>query len=63
MFCNFIIQSRQAELHSEKKLKMRKEKLKTSEQLKDLANIRVVQRDVVYVASLPVNIANEQVCA
>ncbi|KAJ0964967.1 hypothetical protein J5N97_026105 [Dioscorea zingiberensis] len=48
------------EPHSEKKQKMQKGKLKTSEVQKGLADIRVIQRDVVYVASLPVNIASEE---
>lgn len=45
----------------EKKLKSHKGKSKTSEGRKQLGSVRVIQRTLVYVVGLPLNIADEDV--
>ncbi|KAL2487533.1 RNA binding (RRM/RBD/RNP motif) family protein [Forsythia ovata] len=48
-----------SEMSSEKKLKSQKGKSKTPEGRKQLSTVRVVQRNLVYVVGLPVNLADE----
>ena len=46
----------------EKKQKSQKGKTKTSEGRKQLGSVRVVQRNLVYIVGLPLNLADEDVC-
>ncbi|XP_038985112.1 general negative regulator of transcription subunit 4-like [Phoenix dactylifera] len=55
-----ISSERLAELNSEKKQKLQKAKLKTSEVRSDLTTVRVIKRNLVYVAGLPAKIADEE---
>ncbi|XP_073110679.1 uncharacterized protein [Elaeis guineensis] len=55
-----ISRERLAELNFEKKQKLQKAKLKTSEGRSDLTTIRVIKRNLVYVAGLPAKIADEE---
>ncbi|KAL0370047.1 UNVERIFIED_CONTAM: CCR4-NOT transcription complex subunit [Sesamum angustifolium] len=48
-----------SEMNVEKKLKSQKGKNKTSEGRKQLASVRVIQRNLVYVVGLPLNFADE----
>ncbi|KAH8485267.1 hypothetical protein H0E87_026890, partial [Populus deltoides] len=48
-----------AEMNSERKLKSHKGKPKTSEGRMHLSNVRVIQRNLVYIIGLPLNIADE----
>ncbi|XP_058098347.1 uncharacterized protein LOC131243196 isoform X2 [Magnolia sinica] len=48
-----------AEINSERKLKSQKAKLKTSEGRKHLSSVRVIQRNLVYIIGIPVNLADE----
>jgi hypothetical protein len=50
-----------AEMNSERKLKSHKGKPKTSEGRMHLSNVRVIQRNLVYIIGLPLNIADESV--
>lgn len=49
-------------MNIEKKLKSQKGKSKTSEGRKQLSSVRVIQRNLVYVVGLPLNLADEDVC-
>eukprot|EP00258_Populus_trichocarpa_P042855 XP_024458874.1 uncharacterized protein LOC18100238 isoform X2 [Populus trichocarpa] len=48
-----------AEMHSERKLKSHKVKPKTSDGRMHLSNVRVIQRNLVYIIGLPLNLADE----
>ncbi|XP_052191651.1 uncharacterized protein LOC127800963 isoform X2 [Diospyros lotus] len=48
-----------AEMNMEKKIKSQKTKSKTSEGRKQLSSVRVIQRNLVYVVGLPLNLADE----
>ncbi|KAJ6303747.1 hypothetical protein OIU77_017595 [Salix suchowensis] len=48
-----------AEMNSERKLKSHKGKPKSSEGRMHLSNVRVIQRNLVYIIGLPLNIADE----
>jgi hypothetical protein len=50
-----------AEMHSERKLKSHKVKQKTSDGRMHLSNVRVIQRNLVYIIGLPLNLADESV--
>lgn len=45
----------------EKKLKSQKTKGKTIDSRKQLNNMRVIQRNLVYIVGLPLNLADEEV--
>lgn len=45
----------------EKKHKSQKAKHKTSESRKQLSSVRVIQRNLVYIVGLPLNLADEDV--
>ncbi|XP_031100460.1 uncharacterized protein LOC116004519 isoform X2 [Ipomoea triloba] len=49
-----------AEMNMEKKLKSQKTKCKTSDSRKQLNNMRVIQRNLVYIVGLPLNLADEE---
>jgi hypothetical protein len=49
-------------LENEKKQQERLKKLQELEDRKQLANVRVVQRNLVYVTNLALNVAKEDVC-
>lgn len=48
-----------AEMSMEKKMKSQKGKSKTSEGRKQLSSVRVIQRNLVYIVGLPLNLADE----
>ncbi|XAR60498.1 hypothetical protein NMG60_11033906 [Bertholletia excelsa] len=48
-----------AEMNTEKKLKSQKAKSKTSEGRRQLGSVRVIQRNLVYIVGLPLNLADE----
>ncbi|KAL2508542.1 RNA binding (RRM/RBD/RNP motif) family protein [Forsythia ovata] len=48
-----------SEMNMEKKLKSQKGKSKTSEGRKQLSSVRVIQRNLVYIVGLPLNLADE----
>ncbi|KAF8395025.1 hypothetical protein HHK36_018964 [Tetracentron sinense] len=48
-----------AEINSERKLKSHKSKPKTSEGRKHLSNVRVIQRNLVYIMGIPPSLADE----
>ncbi|KAH1219045.1 hypothetical protein AAZX31_13G311300 [Glycine max] len=48
-----------AEVHMEKKVKNQKAKSKSSEARKQLSSVRVIQRNLVYIVGLPLNLADE----
>ncbi|KAL9244345.1 hypothetical protein vseg_018132 [Gypsophila vaccaria] len=48
-----------AEVNMEKKHKTQKAKTKTSESRKQLTSVRVIQRNLVYIVGLPLNLADE----
>ncbi|QCE09296.1 CCR4-NOT transcription complex subunit 4 [Vigna unguiculata] len=48
-----------AEVHMEKKMKNQKAKSKSSEARKQLSSVRVIQRNLVYIVGLPLNLADE----
>ncbi|XP_059660656.1 uncharacterized protein LOC132307019 isoform X2 [Cornus florida] len=50
-----------AEMSTERKLKSQKSKSKTSEGRKQLSSVRVIQRNLVYIVGLPLNLADEEV--
>lgn len=50
-----------AEISMEKKVKSQKSKGKTSEGRKQLSSVRVIQRNLVYIVGLPLNLADEEV--
>lgn len=50
-----------AEINSERKLKSTKVKAKLSEGRMHLTNVRVIQRNLVYLIGLPLNLADEAV--
>lgn len=50
-----------AEMSMEKKIKSQKGKNKTSEGRKQLSSVRVIQRNLVYIVGLPLNLADEDV--
>ncbi|XP_077232977.1 uncharacterized protein LOC143874086 isoform X2 [Tasmannia lanceolata] len=52
-----------AEINSEKRLKSQKAKPKSSEGRKHLSDVRVIQRNLVYVIGIPANLANEDALA
>lgn len=45
----------------ERKVKSQKSKGKTSEGRKQLSSVRVIQRNLVYIVGLPLNLADEEV--
>ena len=51
-----------AEISVEKKFKSQKAKTKSSEGRKQLSSVRVIQRNLVYIVGLPLNLADEDVC-
>ncbi|GFZ13189.1 RNA binding (RRM/RBD/RNP motifs) family protein [Actinidia rufa] len=48
-----------AEMNMEKKVKLQKAKSKGSESRKHLSSVRVIQRNLVYIVGLPLNLADE----
>ncbi|KAL2332068.1 hypothetical protein Fmac_019649 [Flemingia macrophylla] len=48
-----------AEVHMERKMKNQKAKSKSSEARKQLSSVRVIQRNLVYIVGLPLNLADE----
>ena len=50
-----------AEMNMEKKFKTQKGKTKNSEGRKQLSSVRVIQRNLVYIVGLPLNLADEEV--
>ena len=50
-----------AEMSVEKRQKSQKGKTKTSEGRKHLSSVRVIQRNLVYIVGLPLNLADEDV--
>ncbi|KAI4334450.1 hypothetical protein L6164_019144 [Bauhinia variegata] len=48
-----------AEIHMERKMKSQKVKSKSSEGQKQLSSVRVIQRNLVYIVGLPLNLADE----
>lgn len=51
-----------AEVHMERKMKSQKAKAKSSsEGRKQLSSVRVIQRNLVYIVGLPLNLADEEV--
>lgn len=50
-----------AGVHMERKTKSQKAKSKSSEGRKQLSNVRVIQRNLVYIMGLPLNLADEDV--
>lgn len=50
-----------AEISVEKKVKSQKAKAKSSEGRKQLSSVRVIQRNLVYIVGLPLNLADEDV--
>lgn len=48
-----------AEVNMEKKHKSQKAKVKTSDSRKQLSSVRVIQRNLVYIVGLPLNLADE----
>ena len=51
-----------AEMNMERKVKSQKAKSKGSESRKHLSSVRVIQRNLVYIVGLPLNLADEDVC-
>lgn len=51
-----------AEMSMEKKVRSQKGKNKTTEGRKQLSSVRVIQRNLVYIVGLPLNLADEDVC-
>ncbi|XAR59805.1 hypothetical protein NMG60_11015783 [Bertholletia excelsa] len=49
-----------AEMNMEKKMKSQKAKSKMSEGRKQLSSVRVIQRNLVYIVGLPLNLADEE---
>ncbi|PON53223.1 Splicing factor-like protein [Trema orientale] len=49
-----------AEVHMERKMKSQKAKSKSSEGRKQLSSVRVIQRNLVYIVGLPLNLADEE---
>jgi len=52
-----------AEINMEKKQKSQKAKIKTAESRKPLSSVRVIQRNLVYIVGLPLNLGDEDVRA
>ena len=52
-----------AEMNSQQKKKMQKLKPKAPEGRKHLSDVRVIQRNLVYIIGLPLNLADEHVSA
>ncbi|KAF3785530.1 CCR4-NOT transcription complex subunit 4 [Nymphaea thermarum] len=52
---------RLAEMNCDRRQKMQKSKTKASEGRKHLSNVRVIQRNLVYVVGIPPNLADEEV--
>lgn len=52
-----------AEVNMEKKHKSQKAKVKTSDSRKQLSSVRVIQRNLVYIVGLPLDLADEDVSA
>ena len=50
-----------AEVNLERKMKSQKAKPKSSEGRKQLSSVRVIQRNLVYIVGLPLNLADEDV--
>ncbi|TQD70267.1 hypothetical protein C1H46_044198 [Malus baccata] len=48
-----------AEINTEKKMKSQKAKVKSTEGRKQLTSVRVIQRNLVYIVGLPLNLADE----
>lgn len=55
-FCRLV-----AESNGEKRMKNQKAKSKLSEARKQLSDVRVIQRNLVYIVGLPLNLADESV--
>lgn len=49
------------EINMEKKMKNQKSKSKSSDGRKQLSSVRVIQRNLVYIVGLPLNLADEDV--
>ncbi|KAK9039361.1 hypothetical protein V6N11_014564 [Hibiscus sabdariffa] len=49
-----------AEVNMERKTKSQKAKIKSSEGRKQLSSVRVIQRNLVYIVGLPLNLADEE---
>ncbi|KAF4354613.1 hypothetical protein F8388_009604 [Cannabis sativa] len=49
-----------SEVHMERKMKSQKAKAKSSEGRKQLSSVRVIQRNLVYIVGLPLNLADEE---
>lgn len=65
-FCAFLLLTISflrlvAGVHMEKKMKNQKAKSKSSEGRKQLSSVRVIQRNLVYIVGLPLNLADEDV--
>ncbi|XP_039163744.1 uncharacterized protein LOC104432833 isoform X2 [Eucalyptus grandis] len=50
-----------AEINTEKKMKCQRAKTKSSEGRKQLGSVRVIQRNLVYIVGLPLNLADEDI--
>lgn len=50
-----------AEVHMERKIKSQKAKSKSSEGRKQLNDVRVIRRNLVYIVGLPLDLADEDV--
>ena len=50
-----------AEINLERKTKSQKAKIKSSDGRKQLSSVRVIQRNLVYIVGLPLNLADEDV--
>ncbi|XP_056166237.1 uncharacterized protein LOC115670873 isoform X2 [Syzygium oleosum] len=50
-----------AEINTERKTKSQKAKTKSSEERKQLGSVRVIQRNLVYIVGLPLNLADEDI--
>lgn len=50
-----------AEVHMERKMKSQKAKSKSSEGRKQLNDVRVIRRNLVYIVGLPLDLADEDV--
>ncbi|XP_028775817.1 uncharacterized protein LOC114732658 isoform X2 [Neltuma alba] len=50
-----------AEINTERKMKSQKAKSKSSEGRKQLSSVRVIQRNLVYIVGLPLNLADEEI--
>lgn len=58
---HFLLYRMVAEINSERKLKLQRAKPKAAEGRMHLSNVRVIQRNLVYIIGLPLNLADEEV--